>query len=151
MGWSIEGSVDPGDTLELRVFQGTVERDDRFNSMADRKPDRGHQIDRAFDTVVFESQAGYGKRRLRSRRSKRTFQLTYTNLHGIAKKAIDDFYVAEVEILNLLLFDLGHINESGTATVRFENNLQIRNVLSATSNLRDNFFTVNFTLKEVFD
>ena len=151
LGGGALGSVDSGDTLELRVFQGTVERDDRFNSMADRKPDRGHQIDRAFDTVVFESQAGYEKRRLRSRRSKRTFQLTYTNLHGIAKKAIDDFYVARSGNFESFTFDLGHINESGTATVRFENNLQIRNVLSATSNLRDNFFTVNFTLKEVFD
>ena len=151
LGGGALGSVDPGDTLELRVFQGTVERDDRFNSMADRKPDTGHQIDRAFDTVIFESQAGYEKRRLRSRRSKRTFELTYTNLHGIAKKAIDDFYVARSGNFESFTFDLAHINESGTATVRFENNLQIRNVLSATSNLRDNFFTVNFTLKEVFD
>ena len=68
-----------------------------------------------------------------------------------AKKAIDDFYVARSGNFESFTFDLAHINESGTATVRFENNLQIRNVLSATSNLRDNFFTVNFTLKEVFD
>lgn len=145
------GSLNTDDKLDIRVFEGTVETDDRFSSMADKKPDAGFSLKRAFDTILFESQAGYEKRRLRSRRSKRTFELQYTNLHGVGKKAIDNFYTARSGNFDSFLFDLSHISESGTATVRFDGDLNIQQVLSASSNLRDNFFTVSFTLKEVFD
>ena len=44
--------------------------------------------------IIFNSQAGYEKRRLRSRRSKRNYNLQYTNITGIEKTAIENFYNA---------------------------------------------------------
>ena len=52
------GALDSQDTLDIRVYQGTGERDDRFSSMADRKPDVGFSTTRAFDTSIFQSQSG---------------------------------------------------------------------------------------------
>ena len=145
------GSIDASDSLSIRVFDGTVDTQDRFSSMADRKPDKGFSIDTTFDVATFSSQSGYEKRRLKSRRSKRQFQIQYSNLHGIGKRAIDDFYKARSGNFESFTFDLAHLSESGTATVRFEGPLKVQQVLSASSNLRDNFFSVSFTLNEVFD
>ena len=69
------GAVDSADTLSIRVFDSEVLSSDRFNSMADRRPDKGFSSQRKFDTIKFESQSGYEKRRLRSRRSKRSYDL----------------------------------------------------------------------------
>ena len=151
IGGGALGSQDIADTLSIRVFQGTTELFDRFSSMVDRKPDNGFDIQRNFDTIRFESQAGYEKRRLRSRRGKRTFNIVYTNLTGVAKKAIEDFYVARSGEFESFVLDLEHLNEQGTTTVRFEGPLDIRQVLSASSNLFDNFFTVSFSLKETYE
>ena len=151
LGGGALGAVDNQDTLDIRVYQGTVEKDDRFTSMADRRPDVGFSSTRAFDTTIFQSQAGYEKRRLKSRRSKRQYDIKYTNLHGIGKRAIDDFYTARSGEFESFTFDLGHINESGTATVRFDGPLNVTQVLGASSNLRDNFYTVSFKLQETFD
>jgi hypothetical protein len=119
--------------------------------MADKKPDKGFTVDRTFDVSTFESQSGYEKRRLMSRRPKRTFSLNYTNLTGIEKKAIDDFYIARNGTFESFDFDLTHLNESGTAICRFANPLKVTHVLSAGNNLRENFFSVSFNLQEVFD
>ena len=151
IGGGALGALDSQDTLDIRVYQGTGERDDRFSSMADRKPDVGFSTTRAFDTSIFQSQAGYEKRRLKSRRSKRQYDIKYTNLHGIGKRAVDDFYNARSGEFESFTFDLGHINESGTATVRFDGPLNVTQVLGASSNLRDNFYTVSFKLQETFD
>ena len=53
------GAVDSSDTLSIRVFDAEVLSQDRFNSMADRRPDKGFTSQRKFDTIKFESQAGY--------------------------------------------------------------------------------------------
>jgi hypothetical protein len=151
LGGGALGALDSQDTLDIRVYQGTSDKDDRFVSMSDRKPDVGFSTTRAFDSAIFQSQAGYEKRRLRSRRSKRSYDLKYTNLHGIGKRAIDEFYTARSGEFESFTFDLGHINESGTATVRFDGALNVTQVLGASSNLRDNFYTVTFKLQETFD
>jgi len=151
VGGGALGSSAVADVLSLRVIQGTTETIDRFTSMEDRKPDKGFSIDTAFDVSTFSSQAGYEKRRLKSRRSKRQFQIKYSNLHGIGKRAIDDFFKARSGDFESFTFDLAHLSESGTATVRFGGPLKVQQTLSASSNLRDNFFTVSFTLDEVFD
>ena len=145
------GAVDSGDTLTVRIFDSAVETIDRFTSMADRRPDTGIESSRTFDTIKFESQAGYEKRRLRSRRSKRTYTLTYTNVTGIEKQAIENFYIARSGEFESFSFDLSHINESGTITTRFEGPLQVNQVLSSGANLTQNFYTINFNLKEVYD
>jgi len=151
VGGGALGSSGVDDVLSIRTIQGTTETIDRFTSMEDRKPDKGFSIDTTFDVATFSSQSGYEKRRLKSRRSKRQFQIQYSNLHGIGKRAIDDFYKARSGNFESFTFDLAHLSESGTATVRFDGPLKVQQVLSASSNLRDNFFSVSFTLNEVFD
>jgi hypothetical protein len=69
----------------------------------------------------------------------------------VGKRAIDEFFKARSGSFDSFTFDLSHLNETGTATVRFDGPLKVQQVLSASSNLRDNFFTVSFTLNEVFD
>ena len=145
------GSVSSADTLSIRVFDSTTETIDRFNSMADRKPDKGFTSERSFDTITFNSQAGYEKRRLRSRRSKRNYSLQYTNISGIEKSAIENFYNARSGEFEAFTFDLAHLNESGTITTRFDGPLSVSQILSAGPNLTQNFYTVAFKLQETYD
>jgi len=145
------GAVDSADTLSIRVFDSEVVSADRFNSMADRKPDKGFSAQRKFDTIKFESQAGYEKRRLRSRRSKRSYDLSYTNITGIEKTAIENFYNARSGEFQAFTFDLTHINEIGTITTRFDGPLNVTQVHSAGSALTENFYTVSFKLQETYD
>jgi hypothetical protein len=145
------GSINSTDTLSIRVFDATVTVSDRFSSMSDRKPDKGITSKRSFDVITFTSQAGYEKRRLKSRRSKREYDLKYTNVTGIEKIAIENFYTARSGEYETFIFDLSHINESGTITVRFDKSLDINQVLSVGTNLADNFYDISFKLREVFD
>lgn len=145
------GAVDSADTLSIRVFDSEVVTADRFNSMADRRPDKGFSAQRKFDTIKFESQAGYEKRRLRSRRSRRSYDLSYTNVTGIEKTAIENFYNARSGEFEAFTFDLTHINEVGTITTRFDGPLSVQQVHSAGSALTENFYTVSFKLQETYD
>ena len=145
------GSVDSDDTLSIRVFDSEVATLDRFTSMADRKPDKGFTAERSFDSIKFISQAGYEKRRLRSRRSKRNYNLQYTNITGVEKTAIENFYNARSREFEAFTFDLSHLNESGTITTRFDGPLSVTQVLSTGSNLTQNFYTVAFKLQETYD
>lgn len=145
------GAVDSDDTLSIRVFDSEVVSQDRFNSMADRRPDKGFSAQRKFDTIKFESQAGYEKRRLRSRRSRRSYDLSYTNITGIEKTAIENFYNARSGEFEAFTFDLTHINEIGTITTRFDGPLSVQQVHSAGSALTENFYTVSFKLQETYD
>ena len=145
------GSDYSGDSLSIRVYDSSVETLDRFTSMADRKPDRGITSSRAFDVTTFASQAGYEKRRLKSRRSKRSYELQYSSITGVEKTAIENFYNARSGEFESFSFDLSHINESGIITTRFAGPLQIEQSYSVGSRLIDNFYTVSFSLQEVFD
>jgi len=145
------GAIDPDDQLTIRLFGATITSDDRFTSMADRKPDKGFSSDRSFDTITFTSQAGYEKRRLKSRRSKRQYSLQYTNVTGIEKTAIENFYNARSGEFEAFSFDLSHINEVGTITTRFAGPLKVQQVLSTGSQLTENFYTVSFNLQETYD
>lgn len=122
-----------------------------FSSMADKKPDKGYTNTRSFDTVTFVSDAGYEKRRLRSRRAKREYSLTYTNITGVEKYAIEQFYNARSGDFETFTLDLAHVNESGNVTVRFDGALSVTEVLSAGANLLQNYYTVAFKLKETYD
>jgi hypothetical protein len=122
-----------------------------FSSMADYTPDVGYQVDRAYNSIIFESEAGYEKRRLRSRRPKRSINLSYTNVTGLQKTAIENFYAARGGEYDSFNFDLSHLNDSGTITVRFDGSLQVSHVLSSGSNLLSNFYTISFKLKETYD
>jgi hypothetical protein len=124
---------------------------DSFSTMADRKPDNGYSVERAYSTIIFESEAGYEKRRLRSRRAKRSYDLTYTNITGLEKTAIEQFYNQRGGEHESFTFDLSHVNESGILNVRFDGALQVRQVLSSGANVLNNFYTVSFKLKETYD
>jgi len=145
------GSDFAGDSLTIRAFTATVGTQDRFTSMADRRPDKGISSTRAFDVNTFASQAGYEKRRLRSRRSKRTYDLKYSSITGVEKTAIENFYNARSGEFESFSFDLNHINETGTITTRFQGQLSIEQTHSVGPRLIDNFYTVSFSLQEVFD
>ena len=149
----IHTTLQSDDILVIRRFSSDVETFDRFTSMTDRKPDRGFSVNREFDVINFESQAGYEKRRLRSRRSKRDFDITYTNISGVEKHAIEQFYIARNGSFETFTFDLTHLNENGTIQTRFDGPLQVSHVFSDSSNtsLQTNYYTVNFKLKEVYD
>ena len=145
------GAIDIADTLSVRVFDSSVTVGDRFNSMADRKPDKGFTTDKTFAVDTFTSQAGYEKRRLKSRRPTRNYDLQYTNITGVEKTAIENFYNARSGDFESFSFDLSHLNESGTITTRFEGALSTTQILSSGSSLTENFYTVGFKLKETFD
>lgn len=120
-------------------------------SMLDRKPDNGYSTDRVFSTMLFETESGYEKRRLRSRRSKRTYDLSYTKVSGIVKAAIEGFYLARSGDYSAFTLDLAHLNDSGYVTVRFDGPLRIQHVASISTDTQDNFYSVSFTLKETYD
>ena len=145
------GALDIHDSLSIRIFDSAVTVPDRFNSMADRKPDTGFSTTKKFQVATFKSQAGYEKRRLQSRRPLRAYDLTYTNITGVERTAIENFYNARSGDFESFSFDLSHLNESGTITTRFEGDLQINQVLSAGTLLTENFFTVSFKLQETYD
>ena len=145
------GAINSADQLSVRVYDSTTETIDRFTSMSDCKPDKGIGSTREFGTVKFMSQAGYEKRRLKSRRSKRAYDLTYSTVTGVEKTAIENFYVARSGEFESFSFDLSHINETGTITVRFDGPLTVEQTYSNGNRLIDNFYSVSFKLQEVFD
>jgi hypothetical protein len=151
IGGGALGAIQDTDKLSIRSFGMTVTTLDRFTSMADRKPDKGFNRTESFDVATFTSQAGYEKRRLKSRRSKRAYSLTYTNITGIERTAIEEFYRARNGTFEAFTFDLSHLNDSGTINARFEGPLSVTQVLSTGTALVDNFFTVSFGISEVFD
>jgi len=122
-----------------------------FTSMADRKPDTGYSTQNEFNTILFETESGYEKRRLRSRRSKRTYELRYTKVTGLEKYAIENFYRSRSGSYEAFYLDLSHVNDVGTVRVRFDGPLKVDHVLSAGSNVLQNFYSVSFTLKETYD
>jgi hypothetical protein len=124
---------------------------DRFSSMADRKPDRGFSSQNEFNTIIFESESGYEKRRLRSRRSKRSYDLQYGNITGLEKYAIENFYSSRSGSFEAFYLNLEHLNEAGTIRVRFDGPVKVDHVLSTGSNVLENFYSVSFTLKETYD
>ena len=151
IGGGALGSLQATDKLTIRSFGMSVTSLDRFNSMADKKPDKGFSTEEAFQSAIFLSQAGYEKRRLQSRRSKRNYTLQYSNISGIEKTAIEEFYRARSGDFESFTFDLSHINDSGTINARFDGTLNVTQVLSTGTTLTDNFYTVSFSLQEVFD
>lgn len=141
------------DTLTIRTLDTSfTSQTSRCNNMSDKKPDRGQLTENAFDTSIFSSQAGYEKRRLISRKGKRSWQIAYTNISGLEKDAIKEFFDNRFGNYETFFFDLTHVGEdSGTAFVRFDGVLQINlNRVLSDDNL-DKYFSVAFKLQEVFD
>lgn len=120
-------------------------------SMSNKKPDKGYSEDSTFDMIPFESQAGYESRRLRSRRAKRRYTIRYTNVNGYYMNAVRNFYNARYGNFEAFIFDLEHLNQSGTVGVRFDGPLNIQNVLDGSSSEKNKqIYNISFTLQEVF-
>lgn len=123
---------------------------DRRTTMVDKKPDRGYTESEQFNEVQkFTSQSGHEKRRLSSRRYIRKYDLSYSNISGFEKRAIETFFRERNGEYEAFYFELSHINQTGTVTVRFDGPLQKSTVYSGTTDL-DSFFNVSFSLIEVF-
>jgi hypothetical protein len=122
-----------------------------FSDMRNKKPDKGFSTQQNFSSIIFESEAGYEKRRLRSRRGTREYSLTYTNVDGLVKYAIDTFYRQRGGEYESFYFDLSHLNDTGNVVTRFSGPLSIVQNLSTGANALNNYYTVSFTLKETFD
>jgi hypothetical protein len=135
-------------TLEIRTVVSEASSIGRFTDMRDRKPSNGYSINREFAVSKFESQAGYERRRLTSRRSRRSFELTYTNVTGVEKQAIEDFYIARNGEYETFTFDLSHINSTGTVRTRFDGPLDITQVISSGTDLTQNIYIVKLRLRE---
>lgn len=119
-----------------------------------KKPDRGLTYNRDFDTVKFTSQAGYTKTRMRSRRVKREFDLTYTNINEANTFAITDFYDARLGDFESFIFELTHLNQTGNCIVKFkEGSLRVTQVAVSQdpNDQMRKFYTVNFGLEEHWD
>ena len=138
--------------LEVRIFDGGGRRYTRKTSIASRKADKGYSYTKESDVKTTKFIGGYEKRRLNSRRLRRKWKFNYTNINGVEKEAIDNFYTARSGSFDSFSFDLSHLNEQGLATVVFESPPQITNTLSGSAtDLMQNFYTVSMEFREVDD
>ena len=141
--------MDTPSELEIRVFDSNRTITDRCNNMADKRPDKGYGEERQFNVLPFETEAGYEKRRLRTRKVRRQYSLRYTNVSGMEKNAIRDFYDARFGSFEAFSFDLDHLNQTGTINVRFHEDLKIQHVFDAGTADIDKFYTIDFKLREI--
>jgi hypothetical protein len=118
-------------------------------SMTSKKPDRGFTLENSFNTAIFTSQIGYEKRRQISRRSKRKISLTYTNINGGYKTALENFFKNRGGDAEAFEFNLSYLGLSGTILVRFDGGLQTTETLSSEDPL-NSFYNVRFILQETF-
>ena len=118
-------------------------------TMSAKKPDRNFSINEVFNNATFTSQNGYQRTRAISRRSKRQFQLKYTNISGAYKQALENFYRERGGDFDSFEFDLAYIGLSGTIQVRFGNDFSVSEVLT-TSNVVTSAYSVSFTLTESY-
>ena len=118
---------------------------DSFSTMQDRKPDKGFSSKKSYSSISFTSEAGYNKRRLKSRRPSREYNLTYSSINGLHRQAIESFYDARSG--GFEAFTLG---EAGTLSVHFNGAINIRQIHTGEANVINNFYTVSFALMETF-
>lgn len=137
--------------VEIRAFVTESIYTGRLSDMRDRKPNNGFMIQNQFNISKYATQVGYEKRRLLSRRQKRSYQLTYTSVSGVEKEAVENFYRARNGEYETFTFDLTHINDTGTVRTRFNGPLEIQQVISAGPALTQNFYNIRFSLQEDFD
>jgi hypothetical protein len=123
---------------------------DGFSTMADRKPDKGFSSKKSYSSIEYKSEAGYDKRRLKSRRPTRQYSLTYTAINGLQRQAIENFYDARSGEFESFALNLEHIGDVGSLTVHFKGDLAIKQIHTGEANTINNFYTVSFDLMETF-
>jgi hypothetical protein len=140
------------ETLEIRYFDSGTNKYTRMTSMASRKVDKGFSYTKEPEVKSTKFIAGYEKRRLITRRLKRKWTCSYTNINGIMKEAIENFYFARSGTFEAFSLDLSHLNEQGLVTVVFDGAPNINNVLGGSTNdMTQNFYTINLNFREVDD
>jgi hypothetical protein len=137
--------------IEIRAYSTKQQYTTRLTDMRYRKPSNGYATQTQFNVAKWSSQAGYEKRRLLSRRAKRSYQLNYTNISGVERQAIENFYSARSGEFDTFTFDLTHINQSGTVRCRFNGPIEVQQVFSKGNTIVDNFYNIRFNLQEDFD
>jgi len=137
-------------SLQIRAYNLSTQIE-RSANLAHKTPDRGFKEGKEFKNIIFESQGGYEKRRMVSRRPKRSWELQYTNINGIEKEALDNFYNnCNGEFLTFR-FDLSHIQQNGEINVRFDGGLDFTEVASLGPDIIDQIYNVGLKLREVYD
>jgi len=118
-------------------------------SMSNRRPDRNYSFSATFDNATFTSQIGYERRRQLSRRQKRTFNFSYTNITGVYKAALENFYNSRGGQFEAFEFDLSYAGQTGTIIARFDGPLTVTQIV-ATDNILTDIYNVTFALQETF-
>lgn len=111
-----------------------------------RKPDRGFSISTRNNMTSFDAANGYQRRKLLSRRLLRTFNFSYTSVDSSFMNSIETFYNARGGTFESFTLDLTHFNLSGTATVRFDSELNKEHIIDGNNN---SWFNINLTMVEV--
>lgn len=142
------------DTISIRVFDNSpVQTTDRCNAMSDKKPSRGIPKETKYSVSTFKSQSGYESRRLLSRKKKRSWELTYTNISELEKDAIESFFDQRYGSYEAFFFDTTHIGDSvGIVVAKLKEN-SLKSVLNRQigTDTLNKFYTVTFGLEEVYD
>ena len=140
-----------GAIVEIRATSTARQYTTRLTDMRYKKPSNGYSVQNQFNVSKWSSQVGYEKRRLLSRRAKRSFQLSYGAISGVERQAIENFYYARNGEYETFTFDLTHINQTGTVRVRFNGPIEVQQIISKGTLLTDNFYNVKFNLQEDFN
>lgn len=120
---------------------------DDISGLSSRKPDRGFTQRKQYLNSTYQTQVGYEKRRLLSRRAKREYSLSYTNITASLKEALETFFDSMGGEYTTFSFDLTHVSETGTIRVRFNGPIEITHIVSRNSL---NIYTVTVNLVEDF-
>jgi len=121
---------------------------DDISGLSNRKPDRGFSQGKQYLTSDYQTQTGYEKRRLLSRRPKREYSLSYTNISSTLKEALESFYDSMGGSYSTFSFDLSHVGEAGIIRVKFSNPIRITHVATINSS---NIYTITAGLIEDFN
>lgn len=121
---------------------------DDISGLSSRKPDKGFSQSKEYLTSNYQTQVGYEKRRLLSRRAKREYSLSYTNVLSSLKEAVETFYDSMGGSYSTFSFDLSHVNETGTIRVKFNGPVSITHIATLNS---DNIYSITINLIEDFN
>ena len=139
-------------SMSIRVLEspGTAESlISTCRGIIDRKPANGFSTDINIENVTFRSQSGYSKSRLISRRPRRKWTLQYVNVTGIDVDSIEEFYNNRFGMHETFVFDLTHINKSGTTFVKFAQPIRITFKQSLGTDEADVYYDVDVIFEEV--
>ncbi|MCK4501124.1 hypothetical protein KAU11_11555, partial [Candidatus Babeliales bacterium] len=113
--------------------------------------DKDFDFKQSFNVITFKATSGYEKRSLRSRRKRREYVLSYTNVNGLVKQAIDNFYISMSGDFQTFTFDLAHLSEVGTVTVRFDGAISKNHIITGGGGtIKDNIYNISFKLIETY-